>query len=250
MTGTQEPIEDPDQFLDLAPVDRQYIVLGLPPSTPAWRWLLTPTAVWEGFKKLVVAPGAPPVVPIKGRVAQYLDFPQGQPQHGHVYRAHPKSTSEYLTVASFHPAVLRDKFEEALAISIRLGATSVTAHFYNGNRLTFEPTVTLPQAPNMPIEVKAGGGTGHTYQFTASFRSGPPSLPEGTRWLDAEPSWNALVDAALDQRIDHFDLSVEVKTDFGLNTSAQQGLRAGGLKIGGNFQGFRETSYSLAARFS
>lgn len=249
MTSNEGPIQDPDQFLTLAPADRQYVVLGMPPGTPVWRWLFTPTAVYEGARRLVVAHGAPPIVPISGHVAEQLHFSTGLPHPGHVYRSHPQSPEEYLPVASFHPTVLRDKFEEALAICMRLGATSVEARFQTGNEVAFRPTIKLPQAPGVPIEVALKGGTGSTYEFKAGFRTGRPSLPESTRWLATEPSWEALVDAAFEERLTDFRLSVEVQTDFGLSTAAARGLQAGNLNLGGSFSAFKATSYVLDVRF-
>lgn len=242
-------IDDPDDFFALAPTDRQYVVLGLPESTPAWKWLLTPTAVYEGYKRLVVAPGAPPVVPITGRVAENLQFPQGPAQHGRAYRAHPRAPDEYLSVASFHPQVLRDKFEEALALTIRLGASSVKARFHSGRKLEFQPTITLAHAPETPVKAEFKSDTGGTYKFSAALVSGDPALPESLRWLDVEPSWRALVDLALDQRVEKYSISVEVGTDFGLTMRTASGLKAGGVSIGGDFKGFKKTSYSLEASF-
>lgn len=59
MSNGQELIEDTEQFFALSETDKQHIVIGLPPGTARWKWLFTPTAVWQGLKKLVVEPGAP-----------------------------------------------------------------------------------------------------------------------------------------------------------------------------------------------
>lgn len=244
-----EPIHHPDNFFRLPPVERQYILVGEQPNTALWKWLITPTTIWEGVK-IIVRQGAPGFVPVTSQVAQELSFPEGSPQQGTVYRAHPQEPMEYLSVASFHPRILRDKFEEALAITISLGATSVEAEFHSGTKLHFSPVVSLPQAPNVPVDVEATGSTNHDYRFDATLRPGQPSLPKSSRWLRTEPSWQALVDAALQGRVDEYTLGVELRNDFGLRFKAAQQLKAAGVSIGGNFQAFRETSYSLKAVFS
>lgn len=244
-----EPIEDAERFFRLPPVERQYILVGERSNRPLWKWLFTPTTIWEGVR-IIVSQGAPGFVPVTGQIAQELSFPEGPPQQGTVYRAHPQEPTEYLTVASFHPRVVRDKFEEALAVTISLGATSVKAKFHSGTKLDFSPVVSLPQAPNVPIDVEATAGTNHDYRFDATLRPGQPSLPQSTRWLGTEPSWQALVEAALQGRVDDYTLKVEIHNDFGLGFKTAQQLRAAGVSIGGNFHGFRETSYSLKAVFS
>lgn len=183
-----------------------------------------------------------------------LGFTPGHPNYGVVYAVHPASKEIYYPVADFHRVVFEHKFAEAVRLLMSLGATSLEVEHISGWSRDFSANLTVPLASGtagLNAKAESTATSGRSILFSASLNGNvTPTVPEATKWLQHEPTWQGIAEGRLRYGLLNFSLSVVYNDDFGINTALAAKIGKAGLDVGGKFQGHEATTWHIKGTFS
>lgn len=152
-----------------------------------------------------------------------IEFPQGHPQEGNLYIAHPLVPNKYIPFCNYQMALLEEKLREFVKLVQALGATQVSISCGNSCSDT--------KASNTVRDVLLGGGWG-PFSANANYSSakqsqtldmisrhmelnqkfvphGKPYVPDGLIWYQNEPSWQSIVSQRLSGGLSHHNEIIE-----------------------------------------
>lgn len=262
------------QLLDVPSIERQQIVV-FPDSvvdadhdlylrtresdkvdgTP-WPWVKFKTrerdrglhAVAEAYEDGVA------LLPVRASDATGLNLPAGHPLPRTVYVASPADPARYYPTADFHRKVFEHKFAEAVRLIMALGATDFRVQWERGwkDDLAIEVERSVKKVGNARAAVNASSSRDQSLLFEGHMAPGSsPRLPEGLVWYHHEPTWQAVAESRLNNRLTELKLFVRSAEDYNVNAdfvAKVLGQKVFGL--GGEFARHVETTWRIEGSFA
>ena len=182
-----------------------------------------------------------------------VNFPHGHPRNKVVYVRHPLVKNIYYPLAEFHQHLFQHKHLEAVELLKSLGAKSI--------EVSHEAGWSQDQVGKLSTPVGATGVTAGTKLATkrkssaASFfaaKFNPPkvrSVPKGLVWFPTDPDWQRIADQVLNGSLTEFELVVSSSESYGIDASIQAELASLKFEVGGEFQDYRDTKWTIKAVF-
>jgi hypothetical protein len=76
-----------------------------------------------------------------------------------------------------------------------------------------------------------------------------PSVPEDLDWFQYETSWQTVAEARMKFNAENVSLQVEYSTDLGIDASLVAGAQTQNIKLGGTFEQFEKTRWTVFGQF-
>lgn len=183
---------------------------------------------------------------------QAIRFPPGHPVPGHAYAGHPLIPTRYVPVEVFHHFMFEEKVNELVTLLASLGASRVRVSARRGYK----------KAGSIGLDIKSPQGSGavgasakesreSAAVFEEHFRStGTPKLPEGLVWYGHEASWQQLAQRRLNYGTASFKAELRYEDSFGVDAQLKVGLESIGVKLGGEFTEFEQTTWQFEGEFA
>jgi hypothetical protein len=182
-------------------------------------------------------------------VDQAHAFELGYPEPGVAYVRHPVRATRLIPLASFHPTIMIEKVNDAIAMLTALGAASIELGY--SNDVTNEVRADLELMFGL---VKIGGSGGESTKekvnvvYRASGTGAPARALPPLIWLD-EPGWRGIIDGRLHGGLREFELSFTFDHRSGVDAELSAAARKFGLRIGGDFRRAHKAAFALHGSF-
>ncbi len=194
------------------------------------------------------------VMVIGRKEAATLQFPPGHPQDNTVYAGHPLIAKAYFPVSAFHRFLFEHKVTEAIRLLMSLGAKTMLVEHVDGWSKQFAGSLNLPipQADGTAsLSASAKRKAESSILFHAKLRGlDNPTKPNGMLWFPYEATWQQLCDGRINFGLQQFSLAVCYSDDLGVNANLTAKLNEMALGIGGQFEGFKKTTWKIEGAFA
>lgn len=192
------------------------------------------------------------LLPVRASEACDLEVPVGHPLPRTVYAASPAHPTRYYPTADFHRRVFESKFAEAVRLIMALGAREFRVEWERGWRddLAAEVELSVKKVANVRGSLEASAAREQSLLFEAHMVPGPPRLPEGLIWYHHEPTWQAVAEGRLNNRMTELRLFVRSTEDYNVNAEfVTKVLRRKVFGLGGEFTRHVETTWRIEGTF-
>ena len=180
-------------------------------------------------------------------VSHAQEFELGYPEVGVAYVRHPVRASRLIPLASYHPAIVAEKVNDAIAMLTALGAAEIELAY--SNEVSNDVRADLELMFGL---IKLGGEYTKEQKmnvlYTASGTGAAPRALPPLMWLD-EPGWRGIVDGRLHAGLRDFALSFTFDHRSGVDADLSAVVRKFGLRAGGDFRKAHRVSFSLRGTF-
>ncbi len=180
---------------------------------------------------------------------EYFKLPPTHPRDDTIYVANPVVRQEYTPLVDFHRSTFENKFNELLRLLTHLGAKTIEVYHMRGWGAEFAAHLGVHLSISNTAKVGAQRHTEQTLLYKAVLQGHTPSMPEGLKWYDNEPTWRQVVDQRLHHGLQSFSLHHKYIDDFGINTELRDKLKKVGIDLGGKFEGHNETVWRVTGEF-
>ena len=185
--------------------------------------------------------------------ARQLDFPPGHPRENVVYVGHPALPASYNTIANFHRVTFEHKFREAISLLMNLGATQICVEHVSGWSKEFSSRLSVPLG-EPEVDLSATAHSSRSSQgmllFEARLSGTPePKVPDELVWYPHEQTWQAVAEGRMKFGLRQFSLNITYEDDYGINAEFKTAVSEAGLKLGGNFEDHRATTWKAIGKF-
>ena len=194
-----------------------------------------------------------PFLVVTSSQAKSLTFAPGHPVPNVVYVGDPCVAGKYYPVANFHHFMFEGKVVEAIRLLRSLRATEISVEYLEG----------FDQAGNIDFSIvtsigdvgevgsgrtgKARSGANISMQLSPTM---PAHVPADLIWFASEPMWQEVAAARLESGLRTFAIKVNYTEDFGIDSKLTAKIEGVGLKLGGKFTDYKETSWALSGSFA
>lgn len=197
--------------------------------------------------------GPMPYVLISRSACAKAQFPVDHPKNKVVYVRHPFVSTLYYPMAEFHHYLFLHKHLEAVRLLKTLGAIHVEVEYEAGWSQTEMGKLSLPVVTTgVDISAKAASKRESSAMVLYSATYNPPrtrSIPKDLVWYPREDEWKSIADEVLNYRLTEFTLTVENKDSYGIDASAKAEVAKFGFELGGEFQDYQDTKWTIKADF-
>ena len=183
-------------------------------------------------------------------VDQAHAFELGYPEPGVAYVRHPVRATRLIPLASYHPTIMVEKVNDAIAMLTALGAAEIELSY--GTDVTNEVRADLELMFGL---VKIGGIGGESMKeekvnvvYRASGTGAPPRALPPLTWLD-EPGWRGIIDGRLHGGLRTFELTFTFDHLSGVDAELSAAVKKFGLRIGGDFRRAHKAAFALQGSF-
>jgi hypothetical protein len=180
-------------------------------------------------------------------VDQAHAFELGYPEPGVAYVRHPVRATRLIPLASYHPTIMLEKVNDAIAMLTALGAAEIVLAY--GTEVSNEVRADLELMFGL---VKIGGGATKEEKvnvvYSASGTGAPPRALPPLTWLD-EPGWRGIIDGRLHGGLRKFELTFTFDHLSGVDAELSAAVRKFGLRIGGDFRRAHKAAFELQGSF-
>ena len=180
-------------------------------------------------------------------VDQAHAFELGYPEPGVAYVRHPVRATRLIPLASYHPTIMVEKVNDAIAMLTALGAAEIELSY--GTEVSNEVRADLELMFGL---VKIGGGATKEEKvnvvYSASGTGAPPRALPPLTWLD-EPGWRGIIDGRLHAGLREFELTFTFDHLSGVDAELSAAVRKFGLRIGGDFRRAHKAAFELKGSF-
>ena len=182
-------------------------------------------------------------------VDQAHAFELGYPEPGVAYVRHPVRATRLIPLASYHPTIMVEKVNDAIAMLTALGAAEIVLSY--GTEVSNEVRADLELMFGL---VKIGGTGGESMKdkvnvvYRSSGTGAPPRALPPLTWLD-EPGWRGIIDGRLHGGLRAFELSFTFDHRSGVDAELSAAARKFGLRIGGDFRRAHKAAFALQGSF-
>ncbi len=180
-------------------------------------------------------------------VDQAHAFELGYPEPGVAYVRHPVRATRLIPLASYHPTIMVEKVNDAIAMLTALGAAEIV--------LAYSTEVSNEVRADLELMfglVKIGGGAAKEEKvnvvYSASGTGAPPRALPPLTWLD-EPGWRGIIDGRLHGGLRKFELTFTFDHLSGVDAELSAAVRKFGLRIGGDFRRAHKAAFALQGSF-
>ena len=193
--------------------------------------------------------GAPDIHIEQVAVDQAHAFELGYPEVGVAYVRHPVRSTRLIPLASYHPTIVAEKVNDAIAMLTALGAAEIELGY--NNEVSNEVRADLELMFGL---VKIGGSGGSTKEdkvnvvYRARGTGAPPRALPPLTWLD-EPGWRGIIDGRLHAGLHEFELGFTFDHFSGVDAELSAAARKFGLRIGGDFRRAHKAAFELRGSF-
>lgn len=182
-------------------------------------------------------------------VDQAHAFELGYPEPGVAYVRHPVRATRLIPLASYHPTIMVEKVNDAIAMLTALGAAEIVLSY--GTEVSNEVRADLELMFGL-VKI-GGGGEGSTKDkvnvvYRASGTGAPPRALPPLTWLD-EPGWRGIIDGRLHGGLREFELTFTFDHLSGVDVELSAAVRKFGLRIGGDFRRAHKAAFALQGSF-
>jgi hypothetical protein len=180
-------------------------------------------------------------------VDQAHAFELGYPEVGVAYVRHPVRATRLIPLASYHPTIMVEKVNDAIAMLTALGAAEIVLAY--STEVSNEVRADLELLFGL---IKIGAEAAKEEKVNVVYRAsgtGAPAraLPPLT-WLD-EPGWRGIVDGRLHGGLREFELTFTFDHLSGVDAELSAAVRKFGLRIGGDFRRAHKAAFELRGSF-
>jgi hypothetical protein len=183
-------------------------------------------------------------------VDQAHAFELGYPELGVAYVRHPVRATRLIPLASYHPTIMVEKVNDAIAMLTALGAAEIVLAY--GTEVSNEVRADLELMFGLVKIGGIGGGSAKEEKVNVVYRASgtgapPRALPPLT-WLD-EPGWRGIIDGRLHGGLRKFELTFTFDHLSGVDAELSAAVRKFGLRIGGDFRRAHKAAFALQGSF-
>jgi len=194
-----------------------------------------------------------PYTLVNRSICSQVTFPSGHPQSKTAYVRHPFVNTLYYPISQFHQYLFQHKHLEAVRLLKSLGADSIEVrHDAGWSQEQLGKLNTPVGTTGVNAGVKAGTKRKSSLAVFYSAKLNPPktrSIPKDLVWYDKEDQWRAIAEDVINNRVNEFVLEVATTETFGVDASVKTELAGLNLEVGGEFQDFEETKWTIKATF-
>ncbi len=180
---------------------------------------------------------------------EHFKLPPTHPRNDTIYVANPVVRQEYTPLADFHRFTFENKFNELLSLLTHLGARTIEVYHMRGWGAAFTAQLGVHLSKSNTANVGTQRHTEQTLLYKAVLQGHTPSMPEGLKWYDNEPTWRQIVDQRMHHGLQSFSLRHKYTDDFGINIELGSKLKKAGFELGGSFEGHTETVWRVTGEF-
>jgi len=180
---------------------------------------------------------------------EHFKLPPTHPRNHTIYVANPVVRQEYPPLADFHRFTFENKFNELLSLLTHLGARTIEVYHMRGWGAAFTAQLGVHLSKSNTANVGTQRHTEQTLLYKAVLQGHTPSMPEGLKWYDNEPTWRQIVDQRMHHGLQSFSLRHKYTDDFGINIELGSKLKKAGFELGGSFEGHTETVWRVTGEF-
>ncbi|MBA1245916.1 hypothetical protein [Pseudomonas japonica] len=190
---------------------------------------------------------------IKAADASALTFPPGHPRERLVYAKHPVKRDMYFPLSGFHRFTFEHKFSEIMNILASLGAVTIQAEHVKGwgKEFAFNATASFANSEAVNASVGQKGSENSRLLFTCSFPGhSVPVIPSDLAWYKFEPLWQTIANNRIQHGLKQFALTLSYTEDYGINAALSAQMKKASLEVGGNFEEYQSTVWTLSGTFA
>jgi hypothetical protein len=198
------------------------------------------------------------LIPITGKEAEALDFPNGNPVENTVYIGSPAIPARYYPAATVFEQVFFEKLEELVILLSRLGAREVESRCVKGYSNDGEIAASGPIS-NLLLKLEAVLGRSEQKRDdrtqVSKQTAGAPIPREDIAtelyWLPREPVWNELIERRYRGRAKAEEIRVAQSSEHTLNAKAAATIKGlpTDISAGGKMTKGRDTIWEVDAVF-
>lgn len=172
-----------------------------------------------------------------------------------VYRNHPARQNYYIPFATFHDHLIDEKSAELVRIAAALGAKRINLVETESRSTAAEASVGVsPPAGGGDLGAKGGMNQRNSSQFEINYRAGEPPIkkprvPDNLYWFHAEPQWQTMAEARLNNWTTEYAVRFRYTTDFNVNARVAGMLQGVGFNLGGSFEEARRVEQEYSVQF-
>ena len=163
-------------------------------------------------------------------MSRAAEFELGYPEIGTAYVRHPVRPQRLTPLASYHPQIMTEKVNEAIAMVTSLGASSIELGYTNSSSSDVRADPELFGLVNMGA--KASKGETHTVVYKASGEGAAPRPLPPLVWID-QPGWRGIIDGRLNNKLQDFALSFTYEHRTGVDAELAAAVKRMGFRSGG-----------------